>query len=105
MTLTCRSTASWRIEGIDWPSVQSPTAIRCLICSMIWRYIGRLSDCEIAKALLILCAQYVCPLDILSIYRIRDSSRAECKNNARRYTEHGVSGASVSADRAEPTGE
>ena len=29
--------ASWRMEGIAWPSAQSPTAIRCLICSMIWR--------------------------------------------------------------------
>jgi len=37
ITLTCRSTASCRMEGIGWPSIQSPTAMRCLICSIIWR--------------------------------------------------------------------
>src|SRR6267154_1572482 len=30
ITLTCRSTASWRIEGIACPSAQSPTEIRSL---------------------------------------------------------------------------
>src|ERR1700722_7527085 len=64
MTLTCRSTASWRMDGIDWPSAQSPTAIFCLICSMIWRYIGRLSDCEMAKA------------PLMSIYSVYTDSTA-----------------------------
>jgi hypothetical protein len=44
VTLTPESTASWRIEGIAWPEVQSPTTMRYLICSIICRYIGLLSD-------------------------------------------------------------
>src|SRR5436305_8482371 len=50
MTLTRNPTASWRMEGISAPRAQSPTATRCLICSMIWRYIGRPSAFEMIRS-------------------------------------------------------
>ena len=41
------------------PRAQSPAATRCLICSMIWRYIGRPSALEIIRS--------ECIIDILYI--------------------------------------
>src|SRR5262249_41745365 len=69
MTLTRRAIASWRLEGISPPRGQSPTATRCLICSMICRYMGRPSDWEITRSLL-------CILGILSIHSARRVSSA-----------------------------
>src|SRR5215472_10790936 len=49
ITLTPISAANCRIDGIACPMPQSPIAMRCFICSMIWRYIGRLSVCEMTN--------------------------------------------------------
>ena len=47
--LTLNAAANCRMEGISSPGAHSPTATRCRICSMIWRYMGRASDCEITN--------------------------------------------------------
>src|SRR5687767_7889304 len=44
-----------RIDGSSLPGIQSPAAMRCRICSMIWRYIGRASVWEMFMPLYILC--------------------------------------------------
>src|SRR3954470_7919318 len=54
MTLTWVEIARARMEGISCPGGHSPMATRRLICSMIWRYIGRRSAWEMVTGLCIL---------------------------------------------------
>src|SRR3954471_22682248 len=59
MTETERPAASARIDGNSRPGAQSPAAMRCRICSMICRYMGRASVWEMVMPLYILCIQCI----------------------------------------------